>query len=91
MQANAISGWVPASEAWQDFARRHPEFGIRPTENSWIHFSRTHAEKLIEHDVVRRSAFRKRLLANSERFESSVFNLLTTGAVEGRHTAGGNA
>lgn len=91
MQANATTGWVPASDAWLEFARKHPEFGIAPTQGSWIHFSRTHVEKLIECDVVLRSMYRNRLLADAGRFEQAVFNLLTSGSVEGRRAAGGNA
>lgn len=84
MQSNAPSQWVPANEAWKGFARAHPELGIRPTDNSWIHFQRTHAAKLIEVDVIRRIAYRGRMLADTSRFEAATFNLLTTGNVEGR-------
>lgn len=84
MHNNAPSQWVPANEAWKGFARAHPELGIRPTDNSWIHFQRTHAAKLIEVDVIRRIAYRGRMLADTSRFEAATFNLLTTGNVEGR-------
>lgn len=83
MQTSDPKCWVPASEAWKEFARNHPEFGARPTENSWVHFQRTHAAKLIEADVVRRIAFRGRMLADTRRFELAVFNLLTLGNVDG--------
>lgn len=84
MQETNLSAWIPASEAWKSFAKNHPEFGAKPTEASWIHFSRTHAKTLIEADVIRRAAFRGRMLANSDLFEQATFNLLTTGNVEGR-------
>lgn len=87
MQSTTPKGWVPASEAWKEFARTHPEFGARPTDNSWIHFQRTHAEKLIEADVIRRSVYRGRMLADTSRFELAVFNLLSTGSVTGRPSA----
>lgn len=77
--------WVPASEAWKSFAKNHPEFGCRPTENSWIYFQRTHADKLIEADVIRRIAYRRRMLADTEKFEEATFNLLTTGSVMGKN------
>lgn len=80
--------WIPANEAWIDFAKNHPEFGVRPTENSWIHFQRTHAKALIDADVIRRIAYRGRMLADTSRFETATFNLLTTGQVEGRERPG---
>lgn len=83
MQATDLKAWIPANQAWKDFAKKHPEFGIRPTENSWVHFQRTHAHALIEVDVIRRIAYRGRMLANTERFEGATFNLLTTGNVAG--------
>jgi hypothetical protein len=76
--------WIPANQAWIQFAKDHPEFGVRPTENSWIHFQRTHAQALVAVDVIRRIAYRGRMLADTSRFESATFNLLTTGNVEGR-------
>lgn len=79
-----IDRWKPASDVWIDFVKKHPEFGARPTENSWIHFQRTHARKLIEADVIRRIAYRGRMLADTNRFEVATFNLLTTGSVQGR-------
>ncbi len=39
-------------------------------------------------DVIRRVAFRGRMLADSTRFEVAVFNLLTLGNVEGRAKPG---
>jgi hypothetical protein len=83
MDETDVKAWVPASEAWKDFAKAHPEFGVRPTENSWIHFQRTHAPTLIKADVIRRIAFRGRMLADTRRFEHATFNLLTTGNVDG--------
>lgn len=79
------TGWIPASEAWFNFVRNHPEFGVKPTESSWIHFQRTHAKTLIDADVIRRIAWRGRMLADTSRFDTATFNLLTTGSVEGRH------
>lgn len=84
MSDDAINAWKPANEAWKDFAKAHPEFGVRPTDNSWIHFQRTHAKALIDADVIRRIAYRGRMLADARRFEVATFNLLTTGSVEGR-------
>lgn len=84
MQHNDIKCWLPASDVWLDFARTHPEFGIRATNNSWVHFQRTHAKALLEADVIRRIAYRGRMLADTTRFEEATFNLLTTGSVEGR-------
>jgi len=84
MADSIITAWKPANEVWKDFAKAHPEFGVRPTDNSWIHFQRTHASKLIEADVIRRIAYRGRMLADTRRFEVATFNLLTTGNVEGR-------
>lgn len=81
------SGWIPACDAWMGFARTHPEFGVKPTENSWIHFQRTHAHALIEADVIRRIAYRGRMLADTSRFDTATFNLLTTGSVMGRSAA----
>lgn len=77
------SEWIAAAEAWRSFATRHPEFGIRPTANSFIHFNRTHGAKLIAVDAMRKAAFRGRLIADSARFDVAVFNLLSTGAVDG--------
>jgi hypothetical protein len=87
MQTTCHRGWIPASDAWIEFARNHPEFGVKPTINSWIHFQRTHAASLIQADVIRRIAFRGRMLADTTRFEQATFNLLTTGHVEGRGNA----
>lgn len=84
MSDESIKAWKPANEEWKKFAKAHPEFGVRPTENSWIHFQRTHARTLIEADVIRRIAYRGRMLADTRRFEVATFNLLTTGSVEGR-------
>lgn len=85
MKQTQLKGWVPASEAWMEFARNYPEFGVKPTESSWIHFQRTHAKALIDADVIRRIAYRGRMLADTARFDAATFNLLTTGSVEGRH------
>lgn len=85
METTDTKSWRPASDAWLDFARTHPEFGIRPTGNSWIHFQRTHAQALIDADVIRRIAYRGRMLADATRFEQATFNLLTTGSVQGRN------
>ncbi len=84
MQTTNLKKWIPANEAWKSFAQTHPEFGVRGTDNSWIHFQRTHAEKLVEADVIRRIAYRGRMLADTSRFEEATFNLLTTGCVNGR-------
>lgn len=81
------TGWIPASEAWMQFARNHPEFGVKPTESSWIHFQRVHAKALIEADVIRRIAYRGRMLADTARFDTATFNLLTTGNVKGKPTS----
>lgn len=83
MQNPNLTHWIPACEAWKSFAQTHPEFGVRGTDNSWIYFQRTHAQKLIEADVIRRIAYRGRMLADTSRFEVATFNLLTTGSVEG--------
>ncbi|WP_131111287.1 hypothetical protein [Sulfuricystis thermophila] len=85
------TGWIPASEAWFNFVRDHPEFGVKPTESSWIHFQRTHAKALIDADVIRRIAWRGRMLADTSRFDTATFNLLTTGSVEGRNRTGSAA
>lgn len=84
MQNKTQSQWIPASDAWMEFARNHPEFGVKPTESSWIYFQRTHAKALIEADVIRRIAYRGRMLANTARFDMATFNLLTTGDVKGK-------
>ncbi len=84
MQITHLKKWIPANEAWKSFAQTHPEFGVRGTDNSWIHFQRTHAQKLVEADVIRRIAYRGRMLADTDRFEQATFNLLTTGCVNGR-------
>ena len=88
MQDTHLKTWIPASEAWKSFAQAHPEFGVRGTDNSWIHFQRTHAQKLVDADVIRRIAYRGRMLADSSRFEEATFNLLTTGSIEGRNESG---
>lgn len=79
--------WIPADEAWFQFAKEHPGFGVKATQNSWTHFQRTHAAALMEADVIRRIPYRGRMLADSSRFELATFNLLTTGNVEGRRAA----
>jgi hypothetical protein len=84
MQQTQSNRWIPASEAWMTFAKNHPEIGCKPTENSWVHFQRTHAERLVEADVIRRIAYRRRMLADTQRFDEATFNLLTTGSIEGR-------
>ena len=84
MQANNLNSWIPADEAWIKFVKNHPEFGAKPTVNSWLYFQRTHASALVAADVIRRIAYRGRMLADSTRFEQATFNLLTTGNVEGR-------
>lgn len=86
MQETNPKAWIPADSAWIQFAKDHPEFGVKPTQNSWIHFQRRHAQSLIEADVIRRIAYRGRMLANTERFEVATFNLLTTGDVNGTHS-----
>ncbi len=90
MQKTPSSGWIAGADAWLSFARKHPELGIKPTNHSAVHFFRTHAPKLIEADVLRQTAFRNRLIADEARFDAAVFNLLTTGKVEGRGAAGGH-
>lgn len=84
MQSIDPKAWIAAADAWKAFAAAHPEFGVRPTDASWVHFQRTHAIKLIEADVIRRIAYRGRMLADTRRFEVATFNLLTTGSVKGR-------
>jgi len=84
MEQTKPNDWIPADEAWKSFATNHPEFGVKPTQNSWVYFQRTHAEKLVEADVIRRIAYRGRMLADTTRFEAATFNLLTTGSVHGR-------
>lgn len=88
MKPDETKRWIPANEAWKRFANTHPEFGCRPTENSWIYFQRTHAQRLIDADVIRRVAYRRRMLADTARFEQATFNLLTTGNIEGRKDGG---
>lgn len=90
MKQDDINRWIPANEAWKNFAESHPEFGCRPTENSWIYFQRTHAQRLIDADVIRRVAYRRRMLADTSRFNQATFNLLTTGSIDG-HKPGGEA
>lgn len=77
MQIHQRGRWKPASEAYREFAESHPEFGIKGNGNSWIHFQRTHAPRLIEAGVLRRAAFRNRMIADTERFEGAVFDLLS--------------
>ncbi len=85
MQQADTKNWIPADEAWIQFAKNHPEFGVKPTVSSWAYFQRTHAKKLIAADVIRRIAYRGRMLADTSRFEQATFNLLRTGDVNGRH------
>jgi hypothetical protein len=87
MQQAQSSGWIPADKAWIEWVKAHPEFGAKPTLNSWIHFQRTHAHKLIEADVIRRIAYRGRMIADTARFDAATFNLLTTGNVDGKKAA----
>ena len=86
MEKIDTNGWIPASDAWKQFAKSHPEFGVKPTDHSWIYFQRTYAHKLVEADVIRRIAYRGRMLADTTRFEVATFNLLTIGNVDGRQS-----
>ncbi|MBK7813862.1 MAG: hypothetical protein IPJ52_05865 [Rhodocyclaceae bacterium] len=88
MQTTDTKAWRPAADEWRRFCEQHPGIGARGNENSWIHFQRIHAQKLVDADVIRRVAFRGRMLADSTRFEVAVFNLLTLGNVEGRAKPG---
>lgn len=84
MEQTNPKAWIPADEAWLQFAKEHPAFGVKPTPASWVYFQRTHAKKLIEADVIRRIAYRGRMLADSSRFEQATFELLTTGSIGDR-------
>lgn len=48
MEKTDTNGWIPASDAWKQFAKSHPEFGVKPTDHSWIYFQRTYAHKLVD-------------------------------------------
>jgi hypothetical protein len=74
-----IKNWKPAAIVWQEFTRAHPELGRVGTANSWIHFQRRYAKLLIELGVIRVTGVRGTMIADIERFESVVFDLLTLG------------
>lgn len=76
----AITNWKPAAIVWQEFTRAHPELGRVGTANSWIHFQRRYAKLLIELGVIRVTGVRGTMIADIERFESVVFDLLTLGS-----------
>lgn len=39
--SNDPKSWQPADEAWLQFAKDHPGFGVKPTHASWVYFQRT--------------------------------------------------
>lgn len=78
---STITNWKPASAVWRAFAEAHPELGYVGNANSWIHFQRRHGERLKELGVIRQTGARRTMIADTERFERIVFDLLTLGDV----------
>lgn len=77
METTHKTNWVPASSAWLNFCEAHPELGFKSTPSSWAYFRRIRANRLIESGVIRRVSQRRRLIADSQRFDAEVFELLT--------------
>lgn len=82
MNTSKQTNWVPASTAWLNFCEAHPELGFKCTPSSWAYFRRIRAGRLIESGVIRRVSQRRRLIADSQRFDIEVFELLTRGAAQ---------
>ncbi|EEA04220.1 hypothetical protein BH160DRAFT_0393 [Burkholderia sp. H160] len=81
-----ITKWRSAKAEWQDFARAHPELGYDGGANSWIHFQRRHGDRLKSLDVIRQTGPRRPMIADTERFEPVVFDLLTLGELPEQST-----
>ena len=86
MQAT-ITNWKTASAVWRDFTRAHPELGYDGGPNSWIHFQRRHGQHLKGLDVVRQTGAHRPMIADTDRFERIVFDLLTLGRIPGEPIA----
>jgi hypothetical protein len=85
MQAT-ITNWGSASAVWQDFTHAHPELGYSGNANSWIHFQRRHGKRLKELDVIRQTGARRAMIADVDRFERVVFDMLTHGEPSDEHS-----
>jgi hypothetical protein len=67
-----------------DFAHAHPELGYAGSADSWVRFQRNYGERLEALDVIRRTPVR--MIADTDRFEEAVFELLTRSKVDDDHT-----
>ncbi len=66
--------WLTGSDAWQQFAKDHPELGYRGNIWSFHNFLRTRRNALLAAGVIRR-ATRGQWMVDSARFPAVAFEL----------------
>lgn len=75
------TNWLPARKAWKQFCEANPGLGLSGSANSFIWFSRTHGDRMIEAGVMRRAISRK-LLIDVSRFGQVAFEYMTGGVAK---------
>lgn len=77
-----ITNWKLGRDVWRDFTRAHPELGYIGNVDSWMYFKRRYGEHLKALDILRQTGARRAMIADVDRFEREVFDLLTRGVYE---------
>lgn len=72
-----VTNWRPARDVFKAFLDAHPELGLKYSEATFRNFSRIHAPKLIDLDIIRKAGLRQPAIADVERFDKPVFDLLS--------------
>jgi hypothetical protein len=69
--------WQTATVVWKEFCANNPVLGLLGERWSWVHFQRTHGQKMRELGVLRQTTTGRYLL-NIEKFPDAAFEYLTT-------------
>ncbi|WP_367394559.1 hypothetical protein [Cupriavidus sp. Agwp_2] len=69
------SHWTPATDAWRDFIKKHPELGLSGSAYSWAAFRRRNGEQLHKQGILRRTP-RGAFVADADRFDAAAFDLV---------------
>jgi len=75
--------WVPALEAWRQFATRNPILGLRPGQWQLTNAMRYAREELVRQDAARKVRNRYWVF-HRERFPVVMFDVLTGAIEDGR-------
>lgn len=75
--------WTTGLDAWEQFVRKHPELGYKPSYTTFHNFLRVHRSRLKQADAIR-LAKKKFWVAHVERFCETAFDC-ATGAFDLNH------